>query len=300
MASSISRTIRKEIVREEIRPDRSLYAERSEWENAMRDAALPEGCAEREDYLAGVKCLWLLPDEFKSEELVIYAHGGGLVTGAISTHRPFCAQLAVALGRRVLLVGYRRLPEHAFNAPRDDFLSVYYHLIDTDFCTPDDVVFAGDSSGGTVTFSALVRLRQQMRPLPSATVCFSGAFDTSLSGESLQNRADLDPLLSPEVLMDWQKHFRDRIELTDPLISPLFADLHGLPPTLLLAGDHELWLSDSIRMHEALGSHGSPSRLSVYPEMWHVWPMWPELPETRDAMKEVDQFLEEIEMPATT
>ncbi|WP_298817277.1 alpha/beta hydrolase [uncultured Roseibium sp.] len=290
MTNSVSQKIRASLIRSPVQPQLSLEEERRQWEDAVRDDVIAEGCSEKAEEIAGTRCLWLLPDNPQNDDILLYAHGGGLVTGAIETHRVFCSQIAVALNRTILLVGYRRLPEHQATAPRDDFLAVYSLLIN-EGTNSDRIAFAGDSSGATVVLSALVRLREKGTDLPYAAVSLSGAFDTSLSGESFQSRAEVDPVLSPESLIDWQKHFIGRIDLADPVISPLFAELHNLPPFLLLAGDHELWLSDSVRMAERLKAQGTDSSLSVYADMWHVWPMWPELPETAKAFLEIDRFL---------
>lgn len=290
MTSSVSQKIRARLIRSSVQPQLSLDEERRQWEDAVCDEVIVEGCSEKPEMIAGTRCLWLMPDNPQPDDILLYAHGGGLVTGAIETHRVFCSQIAVALNRTVLMVGYRRLPEHHTSAPRDDFLAVYSHLIAKD-AKSDRIAFAGDSSGATVILSALHRLHETGTALPYAAVSLSGAFDTSLSGESFQSRADVDPVLSPESLIDWQKHFIGRIDLTDPVISPLFAEFHCLPPVLLLAGDHELWLSDSVRLAERLKAKGINASLSVYPDMWHVWPMWPELPETAEAFLEIDRFL---------
>ncbi|ASP34856.1 alpha/beta hydrolase [Labrenzia sp. VG12] len=282
---------RASLVREVPDPERSLHQERAEWDEAARSIDLAPGCQAREDRIGDVPCLWLSPEETASEDLVLYAHGGGLVTGSLLTHRAFASELAAALKRNVLLVGYRLLPEHPFTAPRDDFVTVYEALLAVGGYKAEQIIFAGDSSGAAVAMAASVDLGQQNAPQPRAIVSLSGAFDTSLSGDSVEALAGKDPLLSPEVLRDWQKHFRGKTDLKDPVISPLFADLHGIAPVLLLAGDHELWLSDSERMHLALKAAGVSSSLSIYPGMWHVWPMWPDLPETSDAFREIDAFL---------
>ncbi len=289
--SAKSLAVRASLTREVPDPSCSLQQERSQWNEAARGVALAPRCQATEDRIGDVPCLWLSPGETASEDLLLYAHGGGLVTGSILTHRAFASELATALKRKVLLVGYRLLPEHPFTAPRDDLVTLYKALLAVGGYKADQVIFAGDSSGAAVAVAASVDLGQQNAPQPRAIVSLSGAFDTSLSGDSFKALAGKDPLLSPGVLLDWQKHFCGKIDLKDPVISPLFADLHNIAPVLLLAGDHELWLSDSERMHLALQAAGVSSSLSIYPGMWHVWPMWPSLPETSDAFREIDAFL---------
>ena len=290
--SAESLTARGGLVRETLDPDRTLDQDRADWDKAASATQLAEGCHAEEDRIGAVPCLWLRPAGATSKDLLVYAHGGGLVTGSLLTHRAFGSELATALQRTVLLVGYRLLPENPFTAPRDDFVAVYRALLASGEHKADRIIFAGDSSGAAVALSASVQLRQVQAPQPRAIVSLSGAFDASLSGDSVQALADTDPQLSPDVLADWQKTFRGRIDLKDPVISPLFADLAGTPPTLLLAGGHELWLSDSERMYRSLRSADVPARLSIYPGMWHVWPMWPGLPETVQAFDEIDRFLD--------
>lgn len=283
--------MRSSLVRETLDPDRSLLQDRADWDQAAGNTRLADGCDAENSQIDGVPCLWLRPAETDCAELIVYAHGGGLVTGSLLTHQAFGSQLATALKRNVLLVGYRLLPENPFTTPRDDFVKVYRSLLETGGCEADEIVFAGDSSGAAVALSASVELKQHNAPQPCAIISLCGAFDASLSGSSFQALAAVDPLLSPDILLDWQKHFRGRIDLKDPVISPLFADLDGVAPTLLLAGGHELWRSDSERMDLALKTAKVSSQLSIYPGMWHVWPMWPDLPETSDAFSEINAFL---------
>lgn len=294
MVSEASRQLRKGLEREVVDPGKSLAEARAEWIDAAADLELSKGCQAIGEKIAGVPCLWLRPADVVNDQLVLYAHGGGLISGSALTHRAFASHLATAIGRQLLLVDYRLVPEHPFSAPRDDFTAVYRNLVGSARFKARDIAMAGDSNGAGVIIASMISLREAGEIGPSAAVCLSGAFDVSLSGESLTSRAHLDPLLSAEVLLDWQSTFRGKIALDDPIISPLFGVLRGLAPMLLLVGDHELWLSDSTRLAEKLQDSGCHVKLHIYEEMWHVWPMYSELPETDLAMLEIRHFLDQL------
>lgn len=292
MGSKISLLIRRSLHKETVDREKTLEVQRQEWTEACLAMPPEPDCTYANEVIAGVPCLWIYPQARQERQIVIYAHGGGLISGSITTHRPFVSKLALAVGRPMLMVGYRLLPENPYDAPRDDFVSVYQELIRSGRYEAHHLAFAGDSSGAAVAVSALVHLRSVGTPLPRAMISLSGAFDTSLSGESIKTRNDIDPLLSAVVLEDWQTYFKDKVSLVNPVISPLFAELQELPSTLLLVGDHEVWLDDSIRMANRLEEVQVPVNLSIYEDMWHVWPMHFKMPEAIEAKEEIKEFLD--------
>jgi acetyl esterase/lipase len=291
MPSEASRKIRKAMVRSRVRPGVTIQQERKEWEAHAAKLPLVEGTVAVKELIGGLPCLWVSNNPGEARSVIVYAHGGGLVDGSIATHQEFASRLARTTRMTVLLVGYRLAPEHPMPAARDDMLSVYRTLVSEKGCGTDRIVVGGDSSGAGLMLSTMFRLRDAGDPMPAKAFFISGSFDATLSGESMNTRADQDPLCSYEALVDWQKYFRDQIALDSPLLSPLFADLHGLPPILLQVGDHELWLSDNLRLAEKISQSGGSADLKVWNSMWHCWPMWRELPEAQDALEEIRGFL---------
>jgi acetyl esterase/lipase len=190
----------------------------------------------------------------------------------------------------VLLIDYRLLPENPVQAPLEDFLAAYRGLLEREEVFPGSIVFGGDSNGAGVVLAALVSLRDAGEQQPACVFSLSGAFDATLSGESMQTRENLDPLLSLEVLEDWQRQL-GAANLSASLLSPLFSDLSNLAPVLLEVGDHEMWLSDSLRVAEKIRLTGGEAELHVWDEMWHVWPMYTGFPESDAAIDEVSRFI---------
>ena len=239
--------------------------------------------------ISGVSCLWVCDKNSTDDKVILYLHGGGHTTGSVLTHRNLAADMAKVIGFPFLLINFRLLPEHKYPAPLDDVLRVYHSLISDSKFTHDNIVIGGDSTGGGLALATLVQLKNSGNSLPSRAFMLSGAFDLTLSGESMHTNSNKEPYISFEELKDWQKNYFDDLE--SPLLSPLFADLSDLPPILLLAGGQELWLSDSLRLTEKIKNCGGEVRLRVWDSMWHVWVMDSELKESKEAVLEICKFI---------
>lgn len=210
--------------------------------------------------------------------MIVYAHGGGLIAGSPMTHRAFGSRLAVATRSRLLLVDDRLLPDNPFPAPLDDVVAVVDGVMSSGRTAAHRVVLAGDSSGAALAISAACVMRDCGR--------------ATLGGSSID--AGSDPQLALSVLEHWQQTISWAVDPSDPLISPIFAPLHELPPALLLAGGDEAWLSDSMRLADKLTEAGSTVSLKVFEGMWHVWPMYGDFPEANTAVAEIAQFIAAI------
>jgi acetyl esterase/lipase len=221
----------------------------------------------------------------------LYIHGGGWIWGSTTSYRGFVSRLAFLSGTRVLSIDYRLAPEHQFPAGLDDCTAAFDALV-SEGVHPEKIIVCGDSAGGNLTLALLVALRDRGSPLPAAAACISPVTDLTASGESHQSRAAVDPLFG-----DHQSNFVVSIyagseRLDNPLVSPLFADLHGLPPLLLHVGDHEVLLSDSIRFGEKARAAGVDATVVVWPKMFHVFHLfWSLMPEARTATREVVAFI---------
>jgi epsilon-lactone hydrolase len=254
-------------------------------------AQLPEAVTVERRPLAGLHTEWFSPPGCSTDRVLLHLHGGGYVMGSCTSHRALTSQLAVACGMQAALPEYRLAPEHPFPAALDDAVGAYVALLDGGIA-PDRIVLLGDSAGGGLTLTTLCALRDAGTPLPAAAVLLSPWTDMTFSGESLRTRAEVDPWLTPELLDPMRQHFARAFDPKDPKISPLFADLRGLPPMLVHAGDHEILLSDSTRLVERAKEAGVTVELEVWPELWHVFHLFaPVLPDANDALSKIGAFV---------
>jgi len=288
MPSQESIEIRKTIIKDELREDIPIQQKRLEWEEYARSLPLPSGIKLENVQIAEVPCLWVHPENSNDEQVIVYMHGGGLVEGSAATTQVFAARLAKTTGYSVLVVEYRLAPEHPFPAALHDITAVYKALIMGRF-QPEQIAFGGDSSGGGLALATLIALRDEQVSLPESIFLLSPVLDQTCSGESMVTRADIDLFTAKDVLMDCAEQYAQGADLKNPLISPLFADLSGLPPILLQVGDHEILLSDSVRLAEKEEANAT---LKVWDSMWHVWQYYTDLPEAQQALEEISDFLE--------
>ena len=280
---------KKTITRDQLRLDIPITQKREEWEAAVLQMALPPGIDLEADTIRGVPGLWAHPETLQAQQVIVYIHGGGLVEGSATTTRELASRLAKTMGMSVLAVDYRLAPEHPFPAALIDVKAVYRGLLNQ--YDPEQIVFGGDSNGGGLALASLISMRDEGEQLPAFVFLISPVVDLSFSGESMQTRAELDPFTSEEVLRYCAELYSGGEDVRTPLISPLFADLSALPPVLIQVGDHEILLSDSIRLAEKLLKASSKAILRIWPEMWHAWHYHPDLPESEEALDEIKEVL---------
>jgi acetyl esterase/lipase len=218
-------------------------------------------------------------------------HGGGFVACSAGTHRPITAGLARISGRRVFSLDYRLAPEHRFPAALDDVLAAYRWLLEQGI-PPDSLALAGDSAGGGLVLSTLLRARDVGLPLPACALCFSPW--TDLAGSSAESRLNDGrcAMFHPENVVEFASAYLGDISPMDPYASPVFADLGGLPPVLLQVGSTELLLEDARRVHVKIQSAGGISRLEIFDDVFHCWQMLDGLlPEARVALNQAAEFI---------
>jgi acetyl esterase/lipase len=213
--------------------------------------------------------------------------------GSLKSHRAFVARLAQACKVRALFVAYRLAPEHPFPAALEDAVTAYKWLQENDVA-PQHILVAGDSSGGGLTLALAITLRDQDEPLPAALICLSPLTDAAATGETHQSNAKADPWLRPEAI-SILRHYIARQNPNHPLISPLYADVHGLPPICIHVGQDEILLSDSTRFAERARAAGIDVTLRVWQGMWHVFPGFaPFVPEAGAAINEIGEFVSKV------
>lgn len=240
----------------------------------------------------GVPGEWITNGASTDAITLYYLHGGGYSIGSVNTHATMVSSIARASKARAFAIDYRLAPEHPFPAALDDALAGYRWLLERGI-DAKSIVVGGDSAGGGLAASLLLALREAGDPLPAGAVLLSPWLDLTGSGESQRTRAELDPMIpafegvSP--MAEW--YLGDR-PANDPMISQIFADLHGLPPTLIHVGDHEVLLSDSTRYAEKAQAAGVDVTLKVWDEMIHVFQFFPMLPEGQQAIKEIGEWIQ--------
>lgn len=237
---------------------------------------------------------WLKPEAGKSAVL-LYLHGGGFKLGSLTSHRELMLGIAQAAGVSVLGLAYRLAPEFRFPAPLDDTCAAYRWLL-AQGVSPNQIILAGDSAGGNLVMTALIRLRDAGDPMPAGAVLLSPWTDLTASGDSYETRKRADPIHQRRMIQAMAEHY---LAGADPkLASPLFADLRGLPPTLIQVGDAETVLSDAVDLAQRMDDAGNDVHLQVWPRMIHVFQQFPhELSEARQARQEIGAFIERALAP---
>lgn len=240
------------------------------------------------------KCVpaeWSVPIGFSTERVVLYVHGGAFYSGSLSGARPVAGNVALAGEARVLTIDYRLTPEHPFPAALDDTLIAYEWLL-ANGVSPEAIVLVGDSAGGTLVLALLVQLRDQGKPLPRGAVCLSPTTDLTMSGDTWILNARKDLLLDPDKVRAAIDLYLHGADPRTPLASPLYADLHSLPPLLILVGSDECLLSDATRLAEKAQAAGVAVTLEVWDGMQHGWHISAGfLPEARQAIARIGEFV---------
>ena len=223
---------------------------------------------------------------------ILYFHGGGYIVCSPATHRDLVSRIAVASGARAIAIDYRKAPEHPFPLPIDDCEAAYRALLESG--TPPDKVFvAGDSAGGALTIAVLLRARDAGLPMPRAAVLLSPWVDLECVGESIEKNARFDYLPCSGLPLS-AAHYLQGADRRHPHVSPIHADLHGLPPLLIQTGGAELFLSENQRFAEQARAANVEVVHQVEEGMIHVYPAFASfVPECARAIDEIGAFVRE-------
>jgi len=222
---------------------------------------------------------------------LLYLHGGAFVIGSPKGYRGLAGELGRATGVPAYSVDYRLAPEHVFPAAVEDAAAVYKALLERGV-RPDRIVIAGDSAGGGLALSTLIRLRDEGVALPAAALLISPWVDLACSGESIKSKAQDDPSLTEEGLRAMAALYLGGANPAEPLASPLHADLSGLPPLLVQVGSAEILLDDAVRIAARAGAANTHVQLEIWPDAVHVWHAFAfMLPEGRQAIEAAGDFL---------
>lgn len=233
---------------------------------------------------------WILPKN-ASNDVLLYLHGGGYVSGSHRTHRPMVSRICKKGGFKGFVVNYRKAPENPYPAALEDAFQAYKYLLKEGYSSKN-IVLAGDSAGGGLALSLLYYLREQNQSLPKAAALLCPWTDLAITGKSVDRNEKHDPFLSRKKLENLSSHYRNGQDPLDPLISPLYGSTKSLPPIYIQAGSNDTILDDATRMYEKILAEGGISYLENYPKMFHVWQaLYIFLSEGKDAINKIASFL---------
>ena len=230
---------------------------------------------------------WVIPKDERRQGVILYLHGGGYACGDLEYAKGYGSTLAVRCGIRVFSPAYRLAPESPFPAALEDALESYRYLLKKGY-DPRQIALCGESAGGGLIYALCLKLKEENLPLPGGLIAMSPWTDLTSSGQSYETNRDVDPNMTVE-----QLQFYTRCYTTDPknpLASPIFGNLEGLPPSLIFVGGDEIMLSDAADMHKNLLDAGCKSKLVVAPERWHAYVLY-ELAENEEDYTTINHFL---------
>jgi monoterpene epsilon-lactone hydrolase len=241
--------------------------------------------------LGGVPTAEITIEGIEPRHVVLYFHGGVYVIGDAFLAADLASQVGRRTQARVISVDYRLAPEHPYPAAVDDALAAYEALLRTGIA-PSEIAFAGESAGGGLAIATLVNARDHRLPLPAAAFVMSPYADLTLSGTTMETRRAVDPLLSRELLHARVADYASGHDAALGLISPVFADLSGLPPLIIQAGSHEVLLDDAIRLARQAATADVEVTLDITPRVPHVFQAYhPILDEATAALDRAGQLL---------
>ena len=269
----------------------SFEERRSNFEEQVSQLPIAESVSCEPISAGNIPAEWIVPEGASERSVLLYLHGGGYCIGSINTHHGMVSHIAKAAETRTLLIDYRLAPENPFPAAVVDSTSAYQWLLSQGIAA-GDIIIAGDSAGGGLTVSTLVSLKEKGIALPAAAVLISPWVDLAATGDSIISKADIDPMVTKEGLMEMAEAYLDDADPRTPLASPLYADLNGLPPMLIHVGTAEILLDDATRITDRARQAGVEVTLNTAEDMCHIWHLFTiMLPEALAAIEEVAGFM---------
>lgn len=256
---------------------------------------IPEDVTIEEFNVKGIPSVWINTPEIEREQVILYLHGGGYVEGSINSHKSLGARISRASKSRVLLIDYRLAPENPYPASLEDSVTAYKWLVDEEGIDPKNIVISGDSAGGGLTATTLIKLRDKGIPLPVAAVLLSPWTDLDITGDSVRSKRRIDPFVTADELFFMANLYVGDEDPKNPYISPLYADLKGLPPLLIQVGSAEILLDDSTRFAEKAKSAGVDVTLEVWEDMVHVFQafaLW--APEGKEGIEKIGRYIQKL------
>lgn len=273
-------------------PDTPFMERRPQAKKFADAFVLPTGLRIEHERLGGVIAEWVIPDNAGPAPIVFHLHGGGYVLGEPSGSRPLTTALALSTSARVVSIDYRLAPEHPFPAAVDDALKAYRALVNSTG-SEQKIAIGGESAGGGLAIALLLAARDAGLPMPACAFVISPWTDLTCTAETFDTRGSLDPLLTRRSLKEMGDAYLAGANAKNPLASPLFGDLSGLPPLLIQVGSDEVLLDDARLLDEHARSAGVSSEFEIWEGMIHVWHMFhPMLPEGASGIEKIAAFVQ--------
>jgi epsilon-lactone hydrolase len=271
--------------------DSTVDEQRRLFREAVSAQPLPADVTVSPGSLGGVPTAEITVDGIEPRHVVLYFHGGVYVISDAFLAAGLASQVARRTHAKVISVDYRLAPEHPYPAAVDDALAAYVGLLH-DGVAPSDIALAGESAGGGLVIATLVNARDHGLPLPAAAFVMSPYVDLTLAGATMETKRDVDPLLSLELLEPRVADYTAGQDAALGLISPVFADLSGLPPLIIQAGSHEVLLDDAVRLARQAAGADVEVTLEITPRVPHVFQAYsPMLDEAAAALDRAGQLL---------
>lgn len=264
------RTRLKQLFLSTFQPTAPLETRRAQYEALMSRGQLPPHVRVEAVTASMLPAEWVSTPGAVSDRVMLYLHGGGYQLGSCHSYRLLAATLSQVTGFRLLVLDYRLAPEHPFPAALEDAAAAYRWLIATGV-KPNHIMLAGDSAGGGLALAALVSLRDAGEALPAGAILLSAWTDLALTGTSWLTNEEKDFLVTRAFTLEERLAYLGERDPRTPLASPLYADLHGLPPLLIQVGSDEVLLDDATRVAERAQQAGGAVTLHIAEGMWHVW-----------------------------
>jgi epsilon-lactone hydrolase len=269
--------------------DMDLPHQREAGEHAEDMTSEPEDVTYEEAY--PVDGLWATPRSWDGESAIMYLYGGGYVISSPHSRRKLAGHLANASGARALIPRYHLAPERPFPSAVEDAAADYRWLME-EGSHSEQIVIAGDSSAGGLTVATMLKLREDGAPLPAGGVPISPWVDLACTGETLETNATADLTATKASLQRMAGQYLHGADPRTPLASPLYADLSGLPPLLIVVGGDEALLDDSVRLARSAGMAGVNVTLYIGAGMQHIFPIYcGVMPEADAAVAMIGRFI---------
>ena len=263
---------------------------RDKIDKASSRIKLPKNISVENTSLDGINAEWIIPQNPLKDKVLFYVHGGGFISGSCLTHRMHVAKFANKCQLKSLVFDYRLAPEHPFPAPLDDCVTAYKCILNQGY-KPNDIIVGGESAGATLTLSLLLALKENNIPLPKAAFSISPITDLRCEAGSFtyNYKNDVAPMGS---WTHWTKLYISDNDPTNPLLSPQFGDLKGLPPLYICVGTHEIHYDDCVNIANKAKVDGVKVTLREWKNMVHAFPLLtPLFPEAKIAFQEICEFI---------
>lgn len=271
--------------------DTDLKNHRKTLERAGRLASPKGSVSIRRFKVGNIPCEMIKPDfAHNPQYAILYAHGGGYISGGLFFARILAAKMAIATGFTTYSFEYRLAPENPYPAALDDGIAVWEYLTKSRY-TPDHIILAGDSAGGNMILRITQELLESVKPVPRCLLMFSPWTDMTGASGSYEEMKNLDPVLTKKYIVDAANAYISGAgDPSDPRFSPLYGELAGLPPVFIMAGRNEILLDDSIRLRDGILQAGGSAELDIEEDGWHVYQQMP-VPMAKRAMKRLSDYI---------